>query len=106
MEIARALLKDSDIILFDEATSALDKNNFVKINSLRVKLKKDKIILVIAHRLAIMRQCDTVYVLDEGKIIAHDKHEKLIEKSEYYQNLFKRNNQTPEIKKQERLSKK
>ncbi len=90
LEIARALLKDSDVILFDEATSALDKNNLVKINSLLVKLKKNKIILVIAHRLAIMRQCDTVYVLDEGKIIAHGKHEKLIEKSQYYQNLFKK----------------
>ncbi len=90
MEIARAILKNTDVILFDEATSALDKANLTRINDLLLELKKTKIVLVIAHRLNIMRRCDEVFVLDDGEIIARGAHKDLIETCDYYKTLFKR----------------
>ena len=90
LEIARVLLKDTGVILFDEATSALDKINLNKINSLLLKLKDTKIILVIAHRLAVMRLCNEVFALDNGIIANHGTHEKLLETSTFYQSLFKK----------------
>jgi len=91
LEIARVLLKDSEVMLFDEATSALDRNNLEKINNLIIELSKDRIILVIAHRLSIMRRCDRVIVLDDGKVVAEAPHEELMRTCEYYGELFRRN---------------
>lgn len=90
LEIARAMLRNTEVMLFDEATSALDKKNLEKINDLLIELGKTKIILVIAHRLAVMRRCDKVIVLDEGKVIAAGSHRQLIDTSEYYNELFKK----------------
>jgi len=61
-----------------------------KINDLLIELSKDKIILVIAHRLNIMRRCDRVVVLNEGNVIAIGPHEELMRTCEYYQELFRR----------------
>ncbi|MDR1698050.1 MAG: ABC transporter ATP-binding protein/permease [Erysipelotrichaceae bacterium] len=97
LEIARALLKNTKIILFDEATSALDKTNLEHINKLLKELSKEKIIMVIAHRLGVMRECDAVIVLDGGKIIAQGHHDTLIKTTPYYQELFTRSKET-EIK--------
>ena len=94
LEIARALLKDTRAILFDEATSALDKNNLNLINDLMIELGKTKIILVIAHRLGIMRRCDKVVVLDGGRVIAADTHDRLIETCGYYAELFNKSANT------------
>ena len=91
LEIARVLLKDSDVMLFDEATSALDRNNLESINNLMVELSKKKMILVIAHRLNIMRRCDTIVVLDEGRVIASAPHDELMSTCEFYRELFRRN---------------
>jgi len=94
LEIARVVLKESSVLLMDEATSALDKTNLGHINELMKSLSKQKIVMVIAHRLGIMRQCDKVFVLDDGKIIAHGTHEELMKSCEYYQELFKRQSAT------------
>jgi ABC-type multidrug transport system fused ATPase/permease subunit len=91
LEIARILLKDPQVILFDEATSALDKNNLEKINDLLMEMSSKKMILVIAHRLSIMRRCDRVVVLDDGKIVAVAPHDELMETCAYYRELFKKN---------------
>ncbi|MDR1093573.1 MAG: ABC transporter ATP-binding protein/permease [Clostridiales bacterium] len=103
LEIARALLKDTPILLFDEATSALDKANLNKINDLLIELGKEKLVFVIAHRLAVMRRCDRVVVLDDGKIIASGTHGELMQSSAYYQELFKKSGETPtETRREER----
>ena len=94
LEIARVILKESSVLMMDEATSALDKTNLGHINELMKDLGKQKIVMVIAHRLGIMRQCDKVFVLDEGKIIASGHHEELMKSCEYYQELFKRQSAT------------
>jgi len=90
LEIARALLKNSEVMLFDEATSALDKNNLDKINDLLIELGKTKIVMVIAHRLGVMRRCDKVVVLNEGKIVASGPHAELQRDCPYYAELFRR----------------
>ena len=90
LEIARIILKDPKVMLFDEATSALDRNNLEHINNLLVELSKTKMILVIAHRLNIMRRCDRVIVLNEGRIVASAPHDELMESCEYYRELFRR----------------
>jgi len=95
LEIARALLKNSDVILFDEATSALDKNNLDKINELLIELGKTKIVLVIAHRLGVMRQCDKVVVLNEGEIVCCAHHDELVKTCPYYSEMFKKNATAP-----------
>ena len=94
LEIARVLLKDPQVMLFDEATSALDRNNLEKINDLLVELSKTKMVLVVAHRLNIMRRCDRVVVLEDGRIVAMAPHNELMETCEYYRELFRRNTGT------------
>jgi ABC-type multidrug transport system fused ATPase/permease subunit len=96
IEIARVLLKDSKVMLFDEATSALDKTNLNYINDLLIELGKEKIILIIAHRLAIMRRCNKVFVLDEGNIIDSGSHNDLLRSCDYYAKLFNKSSQTEE----------
>jgi ABC-type multidrug transport system fused ATPase/permease subunit len=91
LEIARVLLKDPKVILFDEATSALDKTNLEGINDLMVEMSKSKMILVIAHRLSIMRRCDRVVVLDDGKVVAIAPHDELMATCGHYRELFKKN---------------
>jgi len=91
LEIARALLKGADVVLFDEATSALDKNNLDKINDLMLELGKTKIVLVIAHRLGVMRKCDKVAVLDGGRVLAFSPHSELMESCGIYAELFRKN---------------
>ena len=91
LEIARVLLNDPRVILFDEATSALDKNNLEKINDLMIELSRTKMILVVAHRLSIMRRCDRVVVLEDGKVLAVAPHDELMESCDYYRELFRKN---------------
>lgn len=95
LEIARVMMKKSSVLMFDEATSALDRDNLTRINKLMQDLGKTKIVMVIAHRLGIMRQCDRVFVLDQGNIIASGTHEELIASCEYYQELFRRQASAP-----------
>jgi ABC-type multidrug transport system fused ATPase/permease subunit len=90
LEIARVLLKDPQVMMFDEATSALDRTNLESINDLMVELSRKRIVLVIAHRLNIMRRCDRVIVIDEGKIVAAASHDELLETCEVYRELFRR----------------
>ncbi|MCL2148650.1 MAG: ABC transporter ATP-binding protein/permease [Methanomassiliicoccaceae archaeon] len=90
LEIARVLLKGSEVMLFDEATSALDRNNLEKINDLVAELGRERIVLVIAHRLNVMRRCDRVIVLDEGRVVAYAPHDELMETCGYYRELFRR----------------
>ena len=86
--IARALYKEPEILVLDEATSSLDTSseNFIQraIQNLR---KKDKTIIVIAHRLSTVVHADTIVVLDKGKVIEQGNHEKLYSKKGHYYNL-------------------
>ena len=90
LSIARALLKDSKIILLDEATSSLDSDTEEKIQKAIEKLTKDKTTVVIAHRLSTILNSEKIYVIDKGSIEASGKHDELIKKSSLYKNFYER----------------
>jgi ATP-binding cassette subfamily B protein len=80
--IARAILKDAPILVLDEATSALDSESELLIQDALKNLIKDKTTIVIAHRLSTVRAMDRIVVIENGKIVEDDNHEKLINKDE------------------------
>lgn len=88
LAIARALLKNSKIILFDEATSALDNENQSKIKQAIDNLVKDHIIIIVAHRLSTIIDADVIYLIDGGKVVASGTHKQLLKKSLIYKNLY------------------
>lgn len=88
LAIARALLNNSKIILFDEATSALDNESQGKIKLAIDQLKKDHTIIIVAHRLSTVVDCDNILVLNENKIVAQGKHKDLIKKCKIYKELY------------------
>lgn len=88
LAIARALLKNSKIILFDEATSALDNENQSKIKQAIDNLVKDHTIIIVAHRLSTIIDADVIYLIDGGKVVASGTHKQLLKKSMIYKNLY------------------
>lgn len=88
LAIARALLMKTEIILFDEATSALDNETQSKIQEAINNLKGEYTILIIAHRLSTVIDCDRIFVVDNGKIINSDSHKELLKNCDYYKNLY------------------
>lgn len=88
IEIARALVKNTPIIIFDEATSALDGINERNVFHNIKKYLKNKIIIVITHRLSILNEVDHIYILKEGKVVGEGKHEELITTNKDYIDLY------------------
>ncbi|MDC3266704.1 lipid A export permease/ATP-binding protein MsbA [Gammaproteobacteria bacterium] len=85
--IARAILKDSPILILDEATSALDTQSEKKIQSALEKLMKDRTTLVIAHRLSTVEHVDRIIVLDQGVITQEGTHIELMSQKGIYSGL-------------------
>lgn len=90
LAIARALLKNSKIILFDEATSALDNENQSKIKKAIDNLVENHTIIIVAHRLSTIIDADIIYLIDNGKIIASGTHKELIKENKIYNTLYKK----------------
>ena len=88
ISIARAILKNSSIILLDEATSALDSESEAKIKYAVDNLIKNRTTIIIAHRLSTIKNANKILVLSDGSLIAEGTHEELIQKSELYQKLY------------------
>ena len=76
--IARAVLRDSPILVLDEALSAVDAENEAVIGSALDRLMIGRTTLIIAHRLSSVIDCDTILVLDDGRIVEHGNHETLL----------------------------
>lgn len=89
LAIARALLKNSKIILLDEATSALDNENQAKIKQAIDNLVENHTIVMVAHRLSTIIDADIIYLIDGGKVIASGTHESLLKKNKIYKDLYK-----------------
>jgi ABC-type multidrug transport system fused ATPase/permease subunit len=82
--IARALYRDPSLIIFDEATSSLDAESENEISQALSRISREKTLLVIAHRLSTVKDCDRIVVLDKGRIIGFDTHENLIRSCPLY----------------------
>jgi ATP-binding cassette subfamily B protein len=87
--IARAILRDAPILLLDEATSALDSESEHFIQQAIEKLTANRTTLVIAHRLATVRNADRILVLENGRLVAEGRHAELITTSPLYARLSK-----------------
>ncbi len=88
VSIARAVLKDSPIILLDEATSSLDAESEEKVQNAIINLTKNKTTLVIAHRLSTIIRADKIIVLNQGTIVDIGTHNELLSNSMIYKNLY------------------
>ena len=88
ISIARAILKDSPIILLDEATSSLDADSEEKVQNAIMNLTKNKTTLVIAHRLSTIIRAKKIIVLSQGKIVDIGSHQDLLKNSIIYKNLY------------------
>jgi len=88
ISIARAVLKNSPIILLDEATSSLDSESEEKVQNAIINLTKNKTTLVIAHRLSTIIRADKIFVLNQGKIADMGTHNELLKSSPLYKNLY------------------
>lgn len=88
LAIARALLKDCKILLFDEATSALDNITQKEIQESIDNISKDYTIIIVAHRLSTIMNCNKIYILNKGKIVDSGTHKKLLKSNKEYQKLY------------------
>ena len=89
LAIARALVQKTRIILFDEATSSLDNETQSKIQKAINNLKDEYTILIIAHRLSTLANCNRIMILEDGKITDQGTHLELLERNNTYQTLYK-----------------
>ena len=88
ISLARAILKDAPIIVLDEATAFMDPENEEKLNAAIDEIIKDKTVLVIAHRLATIKNADKICVMKDGECIASGKHEELLDTCDEYKNFW------------------
>lgn len=86
--LARAILHDSDIYIFDEATSNIDLESEDRIMQVVQELVKNKLVILISHRLANVVKADQIFVVENGSIVEEGKHKELLEKNGTYHKLF------------------
>ena len=82
--IARAILKDAPILILDEATSAADPENQLEIDAAIANLSAGKTVIVVAHRLGVVRTCDRVAVVEAGRLSCVGEHEEVLRRCPYY----------------------
>jgi ABC-type multidrug transport system fused ATPase/permease subunit len=85
--IARALIKNPKVLIFDEATSNLDTENEAQIRDSIHEASEGKTTIIIAHRLATVKDVDTIIVFNDGEIVGSGSHSELISTNEYYKRL-------------------
>lgn len=92
LSIARAILKNSPIILLDEATSALDTESEAHVQKAIENLIKHKTTIIIAHRLSTIKNVNKIYVIDNGNLVEEGTHDQLVKNSEIYKKLYEQQN--------------
>jgi len=88
LSIARALVKNPQILILDEATASLDSESEKKVHQAIDNVIKDRTVLVIAHRLSTIVNADKIIVMDKGKIVEQGNHKELLELNGIYKRLY------------------
>ena len=88
LTIARAFLKDCDILLFDEATSSLDNESEKMVQKALEDLSENRTIIAVAHRLTTLQHYDRIYVMKEGVLVEEGTHRELLERGGEYAKLY------------------
>jgi subfamily B ATP-binding cassette protein HlyB/CyaB len=96
--LARALISNPRILILDEATSALDYESERIVQDNMGAISRDRTVIVIAHRLSTVRHCDTILVMDEGRIVEQGNHQALLEAHGRYAGLYGHQAHTPVIR--------
>lgn len=87
LALARAFLSDAPVILLDEATSNLDSITEQEIHESLFQLRRDRTVIVIAHRLSTVSAADNIYVINEGRVVAEGRHHELVRDCDLYREL-------------------
>ena len=89
ISIARAIIKDAPIIILDEATANVDPENEDKLQIAINSLKKEKTVIMIAHKLNTIKNADQIIVLEKGQIVQKGEHDELIKEEGIYSDFIK-----------------
>jgi ATP-binding cassette subfamily B protein len=90
LSIARALIKNPDILIFDDCLSAVDAKTEVKILENLKKIMKNRTSIIISHRISALKDSDIIIVLDGGKIVERGTHRELLEMKGLYRSIFEK----------------
>ena len=88
LSIARAIMKDSPVIILDEATANVDPENEKELMEAISELTREKTVIMIAHRLKTVRNADQILVVDKGQIVQHGTHDELINQEGIYRHFI------------------
>ena len=88
LTIARAMIKDSPMLILDEATSSVDTRTEIRIQKAMDELTKGRTSFVIAHRLSTIKNADVILVMKDGDIVEHGPHKELLAKGGFYAELY------------------
>lgn len=102
ISIARAMLKDSPIVILDEATAYTDPENEAILQNSIAKLVEGKTLIVIAHRLSTVKDSDQIFLVNDGYIQGHGRHQELLESSALYKEMWETHISAKDTVKEER----